>query len=603
MPAMSLRTLADLFQLVVQHTKKECLLHKVDGDWVSLSSRDLGDRVRRLISVLDGLGVGPGDRVALMAENGPHWPTVDFATLSTGAVLVPIYPTLTPDQAAFIANDCEAKVVFVQGGERLDGLLAERATLPKVERFVLIDGTSPDPQLIPTLGKLLEATAPIDPGDAERRIQAVGPDDPATFIYTSGTTGRPKGVMLSHGNVTSNVLASAQCMAVDAHQTALSFLPLSHSFERTVDYIYFYRGVTIAYAESVQAVSQNLLEIRPHMFVSVPRVYEKVLAKVLENVARSSAAKQRIFEWARGVGKRAVPYRLQRKRPPGTLGLELALADKLVFAKIRERLGGRFEFAISGGAPLGPDVAEFFWGAGIEIYEGYGLSETSPVLTVNSPGKARLGTVGQAIPGVELRIAADGEILARGPNIMRGYFNLPEASEEAIDAEGWFHTGDIGQIDDEGYLRITDRKKEILVNAYGKNIAPAPIENALKASRYIEQAVLIGDRRKFLSALLVPDFEALRVWAEGQGIEETEPERLARDYRVRELLLGEVRAVNAHLAHYEHVQAWEILAAPFTIETGELTPTQKVKRRVIVEKYAKVIDGLYRAAEGATVGA
>jgi long-chain acyl-CoA synthetase len=600
---MSLRTLADLFQLAVQHTKTECLLHKVDGDWVSLSSTDLADRVRRLIAVLDSFGIEPGDRVALMAENGPHWPTVDFGALCTGAIVVPIYPTLTPDQAAFIANDCAAKVVFVQGGERLDGLLSERAALPKVERFVLIEGTSPDPQLIPTLEMLLETTEPLDPSEVERRIQAVGPDDPATFIYTSGTTGRPKGVMLSHANVTSNVLASAQCMAVDKHQTALSFLPLSHSFERTVDYIYFYRGVTIAYAESVQAVGQNLLEVRPHMFVSVPRVYEKVLAKVLENVARSSATKQKIFEWARGVGKRAVPYRLRREKPPGALGLELALADKLVFGKIRERLGGRFEFAISGGAPLGPDVAEFFWGAGIEIYEGYGLSETSPVLTVNSPARARLGTVGQAIPGVELRIAQDGEILARGPNVMRGYHNLPEATEEAIDAEGWFHTGDIGQIDDEGYLRITDRKKEIIVNAYGKNVAPAPIENALKSSRYIEQAVVIGDRRKFLSALLVPDFDALRAWADEAGIEETDPERLARDYRVRELLLGEVKAVNEHLARYEQVQAWEVLVAPFTIETGELTPTQKVKRRVIVQKYGKVIDGIYRAAEGATVGA
>jgi long-chain acyl-CoA synthetase len=599
---MSLRTLVDLFQVVERSDFDRCLLYKVEGEWVAVSSAELGDRVRRLMAVLDGFGVKRGDRVALMAENGPHWPTVDFATLATGAVLVPLYPTLTPDQAAFIANDCGAEVVFVQGRERLEGFLAEREAIPGVRKLVLIEGTSPDTELIPTLGALLEATDAMDSTEVERRIRAVEPDDLATFIYTSGTTGRPKGVMLTHGNVASNVLASVQCMAIERGQTSLSFLPLSHSFERTVDYIYFYRGVTIAYAESVQVVAQNLLEVRPHMFVSVPRVYEKVLAKVLENVARSPASKQKIFEWARGIGRRSVPYRLRGKKPSGVLGVELALADKLVFSKIRARLGGRFEFAISGGAPLAPDVAEFFWGAGIEIYEGYGLSETSPVLTVNSPGKARLGSVGQAIPGVELKVAEDGEILARGPNIMRGYHNLPDATAESIDDEGWFHTGDIGRIDDEGFLYITDRKKEIIVNAYGKNVAPAPIENALKASRFIEQAVVIGDRRKFLSALLVPDFEVLRVWADEQGIEETDPAKLVRDHRVRELILGEVRGVNEDLARYEQVQAWELLPDTFSIETGELTPTQKVKRRVIVDKYGNVIDRLYQAAEGRTVG-
>jgi long-chain acyl-CoA synthetase len=354
----------------------------------------------------------------------------------------------------------------------------------------------------------------------------------------------------------------------------------------------------------VAAVAQNLQEVRPHIFVSVPRVYEKVLAKVHEGVAAGSPVKQRIFAWAVGVGREALPWRLRHKSPPGLTGIQLKLADKLVFSKIRERLGGRFVFAISGGAPLAKDVAEFFWGAGIPIYEGYGLTETSPVIAVNTPEHVKLGTVGQPIPDVEVKIAADGEILARGPNIMKGYWNMPQDTAETIDPDGWFHTGDIGELDPEGFLRITDRKKEIIVNAYGKNVAPAPIENALKTSRFIGQAVVIGDQRKFLSALLVPDLETLRAWAGRQGIAAAGDEALVRDSQVRSLYQEEIDRVNATLAHYEQIVAWELLPNEFTLETGELTPTQKVKRRVINEKYGTVIDRLYsEAREEAKVGA
>ncbi len=593
---MSIRTLSELFQVAAGHGKPDCLLHKVDGRFVPVSTAELVDRVRRLVTALDGYGVERGDRVAIMAENGIHWPTVDFAALTTGAVLAPIYPTLTPDQAAYVANDCGAEIVFVQGRERLDGLLGERADMPNVRNFVLIGEESSDSG-ISELESLIADSRPIDEAELDRRIAAAEPDDLATFIYTSGTTGNPKGVMLTHGNIASNVLACLECMGISAEHTALSFLPLSHSFERTVDYIYFYRGASIAYAESVQAVGQNLGEVKPHVFVSVPRVYEKVIARVYEGVAKSPPLKRKIFHWAEGVGRRSLPDRLQRRRPSGLAGLKLALADKLVFSKIRERLGGRFEFAMSGGAPLAPDIAEFFWAAGIEIYEGYGLSETSPVLTVNVRGNVKLGTVGPAIPGIELRIAEDGEILARGPNIMKGYYNLPEETAEAIDGEGWFHTGDIGEIDGDGFLKITDRKKEIIVNAYGKNVAPAPIENALKSSRFIEQAVVIGDRRKLLSALLVPDFEALQTWAARNGVDGGEREALIADDRVRALYESEVETVNRQLAKYEQVHLWALLPAEFTIETGELTPTQKVKRRVINEKYGRIVDELYRRAE------
>ena len=593
---MAIRTLNDIFLTAAGHGKTACLMHKVDGRYVSISTAELVEAVHRTAAYLEAAGVRKGDRVALMAENGPHWPTVDFATLALGAVVVPVYPTLTADQAAFIIADCGAELVFVQGVHRLEALLGERADMPAARDFVLIDGVTDAPG-VRTLEEILATTEPMAEDDFATRANQVDPNDLATFIYTSGTTGRPKGVMLTHGNIASNVEAALECLDINGDYTALSFLPLSHSFERTTDYTYFMRGVTIAYAESVQTVGENMGEVKPHVFVSVPRVYEKVLARVHENVAASSGLKQKIFHWAVGVGREALPYRLAQKSPPGLLGLKLKLADKLVFDKLRERLGGRFVFATSGGAPLARDVAEFFWGAGIPILEGYGLSETGPVLTVNRHGATRLGTVGPAIPGIRLRIAEDGEILAKGPNIMRGYHNLPEETAESIDPEGWFHTGDVGELDDGGFLKITDRKKEIIVNAYGKNVAPAPIENALKSSRFIEQAMVVGDRRKFLAALLVPDYPVLESWAREQGLDGDDRSALLASEPVRALFEEEIAAVNKNLAKYELVHAFELMPEDWTIESGELTPTQKIKRRVIVRNRAAAIDEMYARAE------
>ncbi|MEO8505181.1 MAG: long-chain fatty acid--CoA ligase [Acidobacteriota bacterium] len=588
---MPIQTLTELFLVAAGHDKAALLMHKVDGKYVSISTRQFVADVHRLTKALGGLGVERGDRVALMAENGPSWPLIDFASLCAGAALVPIYPTLLPEQAAYVANDSGAKVLFVQGAQRLESLLALRSEMPLVKRFVVIG--APGMKDAPTLESVLATGDGATADEFESQARMARPDDLATLIYTSGTTGNPKGVMLTHGNIASNIEAGIRNLEIKGEYTALSFLPLAHSFERTVDYIYFYKGCTIAYAESVMTVAQNLSEVRPQVFVSVPRVYEKVLAKVQENVAKGSGLKQKIFAWANGVGRRALPWRLKRESPPGFLGLKLKLADKLVFAKIRERLGGRFEFAVSGGAPLGRDVAEFFWGAGVPIYEGYGLTETSPVLTVGARRAVKLGTVGRAVDGVTLRIAADGEILAKGPNIMKGYYNNPTATAEVIDSEGWFHTGDIGNIDSEGFLAITDRKKEILVNAYGKNIAPAPIENSLKASRWIAQAVVIGDQRQFLSALIVPDFEALRAWGSKNGASGDDASLIA-DPRVHAMIKTDVEGVNKSLARYEQVRTFELLPKEFTLETGELTPTQKVKRRVVTQKYAEAIDKMYR---------
>src|SRR6476661_7434757 len=479
----SVSTIPELFLQAASYNKPACLLSKVGGTYQPMSTAELVDRVRRLSKALLELGVERGDRVALMSENGPHWPTVDFATLCAGAVLVPVYPTLLPDQSYYIAGNCGAKVVIAETAAHLEGFLANIDKLPDVRHFVLIKGTSSDPRVI-TLDQLIEKGAGADAAEFEARARAVQPDDLATFIYTSGTTGTPKGVMLTHGNIASNVTSGLSVLGLDPNYTVLTFLPLSHSFERTVDYCYFLTGCSIAYAESVAVVAQNMMEVKPQVFVSVPRVYEKVYSKVQEGVAAGSPVKQKLFGWAVETGKKALQYRVKHQSPPGFLGIQLALADKLVFSKIRERLGGKFQFAISGGAPLSRDIAEFFWGAGIPIYEGYGLSETSPVISVNTRDHVKMGTVGQPIPGVEVMIAADGEILSRGPNIMSGYWGMEKETGEVIDPEGWFHTGDIGEVDSEGFLRITDRKKELIINAYGKNVAPAPIENALKGSRY-----------------------------------------------------------------------------------------------------------------------
>jgi long-chain acyl-CoA synthetase len=594
---MSIATLSDLFLVAADYHKPDCLLHKVGGEYAPISTAELVHQVHRISRALETMGVEPGDRVALMADNGPHWPAVDFATLCRGAATVPIYPSLLPDQAAYITQDSGAKVVFVHTRDQLEGLLAHRAELPELQKLVLIAGSiSGDPEIVTTLDAVLAAGDDFDVDAFTQHARQAKPDDLASLVYTSGTTGKPKGVMLTHGNFVSNIVTAMGLVDFRPDQTSLSFLPLAHVFERMIDYCYFYKGVSIAYAESVQTVAQNMMEVRPHVFVSVPRVYEKVYAKVQDGVAAGSAVKQKLFHWAEEVGRRAMPYRLRGEEPGGLLGLQLAIASGLVHSKVKSRLGGRFEYAVSGGAPLGRELAEFFWSLGIEIYEGYGLTETSPVIAVNFPGNARMGTVGKIVPGVEVKIAADGEILARGPNIMKGYFNNPEATREVIDPDGWFHTGDIGELDDEDYLRITDRKKEIIVNAYGKNVAPAPIENALKATRYVSQAVIIGDKRKFLAALVVPDLEALATWAGQHGKGGATAQQLIADPEVKALIGADVEAVNHTLASYEKIVTWTLLPDEFTLEGGELTPTQKIKRRVIHDKYAQQIESMYANA-------
>jgi long-chain acyl-CoA synthetase len=427
----------------------------------------------------------------------------------------------------------------------------------------------------------------------DESLAARKPDDLATLVYTSGTTGNPKGAMLTHGNITSNVETVRDVVPIGAGDTALSILPLSHILERMVDFLYLFKGATVAYAENVNKVGDNLQEIQPTYFAAVPRLFEKMRARVLDKVAGDPPVKQKIFRWALKVAEERLPYRVDRKPMPFGLKMKSAVADKLVFSKILARLGGNVKYVVSGGAPLSAELAAFFIGAGVEILEGYGLTETSPVIAVNRPDKRRIGTVGPIIPGVEVKIAPDGEILSRGPHIMKGYWNNPEATAQAIDSEGWFHTGDIGEIDKDGFLKITDRKKDILINAYGKNIAPQPLEALLKSSPYVGTPVLIGDRRKFLIALIVPNFEKLERDAASMGVQYNTREELVGHDRVKSLIQSELDRFNQNLDRQEKIRRFALLPRDFTIEEDEITPSLKVKRKVIDKKYKHVIDKLY----------
>ena len=594
---MTTQTLPDLFYRSVDGFQKpEHLRYKRDGAWRATSSEEFRAAVEETAMGLAGLGIGTGDHVAILSENRPEWAFADFGTLAAGAADVPIYPSLTPAQIRYVASDSRAKAIFV-GAPALAAKVAEvKRELPGLQHVIGFDdapGTLPLAELR-ARGRAALAREP----DAARTLAArVAPSDLATIIYTSGTTGDPKGVMLSHANLVSNVLAAAKAFPqIRPEWTALSFLPLCHSFERTAGHNFMiHSGVTIAYAESVERVPDNILEVRPQIMCSVPRLYEKMYARVNEKVARDSAARQAIFRWAVAVGREGFEGQLARRAPSLALRVKLALADRLVFAKVRERTGGRLQLFISGGAPLASEIARFFGAAGMLICEGYGLTETSPVITCNRPGRMKPGTVGLPLEGVEVKIAEDGEILSRGPHIMQGYFGKPEATREAIDAQGYFHTGDLGHVDPDGFLVITDRKKDIIATSGGKKIAPQPIENKLKTNRFFAEVVMIGDRRKFAVALVVPNFEVLLAWAKERGITGTR-EELVRRPEVVSHYLDLVSSMTGDLAQFEKIKKVALLPKELSQEAGELTPTLKVKRRVVEERYRSLIDEMYQGA-------
>jgi long-chain acyl-CoA synthetase len=568
---------------------------KRGGRWADIGYRELAELVQNLSIGLQELGLRRGDRVAILSENRPEWAITDYACLAARCADVPIYPTLPARQAEYILRDSGAVAVLVSNAAQLEKVLSIRGRLPALGHVIAMDAELTGPGVVSFEQVLERGRAARDrhPDWRSTALEAAR-DDLATLIYTSGTTGDPKGVMLSHGNIASNVTTCVDLFSFTAEDECLSFLPLSHIFERMFGhYCMFHAGVVINYAESIDTVPANMMEIRPHCMASVPRLYEKIYARVLDNVRTSSALRKRIFAWGRQVGERWAEATIEGRPVPAGLRLQRALADRLVFAKLRARTGGRIRFFISGGAPLSPDIARFFYAAGLPILEGYGLTETSPVMAVNTFQNHRLGTVGKAIPGVEIRIAPDGEIVTRGPNVMCGYFKKPEATAEAIDEEGWFHTGDIGRIDADGFLSITDRKKDLIVTSGGKNIAPQPIENLAKTSKFVSTAVMIGDRRPFPIMLVVPNAAQVKGWAVHKGMPDGELDQLLEIPEVRQKIEREVRMTLRDLAQFEMPKKLLLLPKEFSVETGELTPTLKVRRRIVEERHRKAIEALY----------
>jgi len=545
------------------------------------------------------LGVQSGDRVAIVSETRPEWALADYACLCARATDVPIYPTLTQKQTEYILSDSGAVAAFCSTAEIVNKLRESRSRLPSLKHIIAFDDPGGGRDGVITLAELEARGRSADGRHSRFREEAltVSPDALATLIYTSGTTGDPKGVMLTHNNLWSNIDACLHVFPLTTQDECLAMLPLSHVYERMVDYTMWTAGAIVNYAESFDKVAQNLGEVRPTIVLSVPRLYEKIYARVLESALAGSGVKRRIFFWAKQVGDQWATYRLAGLPVPSFLALKYALADRLVFAKLRARTGGRLKCFLSGSAPLSVDIARFFFAARLPVIEGYGLTETAPVLTVNPFDRPKLGTVGQAVPGVQLKIAADGEILAKGPNIMKGYYNKPDATAEAIDGEGWFHTGDIGELDADGYLKITDRKKDLIKTAGGKFVAPQPIENLIKLNKFIANAVVLGDKRKFPIVLVVPNYETLERWARERNLSYGSRGQLLALADVRAKIEREVMGMLRDLAKFEMPKKVVLIENDFTIESGELTPTLKVKRRAVEKRYAELIDKTYAEAD------
>jgi long-chain acyl-CoA synthetase len=594
-------TISQLFlNTVKSYPKDDLMLYKRQGKYVPISTDEFSRTVRYFSLGLKDLGLHPGDKLIILSENRPEWMMTDLANLCLGGITVPIYTSLVPEQIKYIINNSDAKIVLYSNAELGSKMEAVKDELPKVTHLITLESQAPEG--IMTFDQVLERGEKIhaeNPDLFERAASEVKPDDVASIIYTSGTTGIPKGVMLTHRNFVSNVISATDVIDFTHEDVVLSFLPLSHSFERMVTFCYLYKGCSIAYAESIDTVAQNLLEVRPQIMVSVPRVFEKIYAKVMDNVLSSPPLKRKIFFWATKVGRAYGQKRLNGDPVSKSLEWRRTIAHKLVFSKIIEKTGGRVKFFVSGAAPLSKDIAELFYAMGLVVLEGYGLTESAPVISVNRLEKIKFGTVGPPIPGVKVKIAEDGEILARGPNIMKGYYKMEEETREAV-KDGWLYTGDIGYLDEDGFLVISDRKKDIIVTAGGKNIAPQPIENLLKTNMYISNAMVLGDKRKFMSALIIPNFEKLEEYARFNNISYEDRKDLVKNELIIKFLEAEIDRTTPHLASYEKIKKIALLDREFEIEEGEITPTLKVKRNIIEEKYKDVIRSLYLDGESNT---
>ncbi|MEO8483893.1 MAG: long-chain fatty acid--CoA ligase [Acidobacteriota bacterium] len=598
--SLRVRTIAELPFLSGGRFPKPDLIGQCRGDAVEyISGRDLVPRIRDISLGLSAIGMSRGDRVAILSESRPEWVFTDLAILTAGAISTPIYPTLSTEQIAFILRDSSASIVVVSSASQLDKLLVALPSAPAIKTIVVIDPIELPPASVPILALADVAERGhqrIRGGwgvarEYQNAAKAVRPEDLAVIIYTSGTTAEPKGVMLTHGNLAANLCGSLDVLDLYHDDVGLSFLPLCHALERIVAYVYLSTGISMIFAESIDAVPRNLLTVKPTVMSGVPRVFEKLYARIHERAAEASAPRRAMFRWAVKVARRRGEHLAAGTALPTSLRAASAIADRLVFSKIRAGIGGRLRYAVSGSAPLDPTLATFFLGVGLPILEGYGLTETAPVISVMPLKAIRFGTVGPPLRNVEVKSAEDGEFLVRGPNVMLGYYNRP-ADTAAVLRDGWFHTGDIGTIDAEGYLRLTDRKKEMLLTSGGKKIAPQPIEQRLRAADLVAEAILVGDRRHFPAALIVPDF---RVLGARLGVSPDAARTRATASDVHQLFDAIVEDVNRDLAQFERIKKFVILDQELTMASGALTPTMKVKRRVVEEQFRAVIDEIYRS--------
>jgi long-chain acyl-CoA synthetase len=594
-------TLVEVFERVARlHPKPNTLNYKKDGEWRSISSDEMLTRTGRIAAGLYSIGVRHGDRVALLSESRVEWTLTDAGCQFAGAIDVPIYPTLMPPQVRYIIEDSGARVLVVNNHEKFVQLQEILKECRAIEHIIFFDDAGVAPTDGLTLAELEErgrALIEQQPGLVDELAHQTHGDELATIIYTSGTTGEPKGVMLTHANLASNLADSAGHFSFGQADSALSVLPLSHVFERTAMYMYLHHGMVVYFGESLDQIGSNLREVHPTIFVGVPRIFEKIYARVKEKSAAKGKLNLAMLNWAVSVGKEQARFTINHQKVPLWLALKHKLASRLVFKRWREALGGRIRLLISGGAALPEELGYIYIGAGMPIVQGYGLTETSPVITAGVLEDNRIGTVGKAIKHVEIRIAADGEIEVRGPNVMRGYYNKPAETRAVFTEDGWFRTGDIGTIDKDGFLRITDRKKELFKTSGGKYIAPQPIEQLIKGSRFVNQVVLIGNGRKFPAALIVPDWEQIESYAQLKDIKWNSHAELCGHPRIINLFERQIAALTPNLAQYERVKKIALLENEFTIESGEMTPTLKIKRRVIDEKYRDVIDRIYEKAE------
>lgn len=591
-------TLPELFlRSAAEYNLPDALNYKKDGLWKKISSAEMIERAENVALGLYSLGLKKGDRAAIIAANSPHWTLADAGCQFAGIIDVPIYTTLAPESVRYIIDDSEARAFFVQDWAAYSRICESIRDCPSIDRFIFFDPAGVEDERAMSfeeLEKAGEALKAQEPGLAEDLRTAVDGEDIATLIYTSGTTGEPKGVMLTHANLISNAIGASEKYAFAGLETSLSVLPLSHVFERTGMYVYIRYGMRVHFAESIDKVPENLKEVRPTIFIGVPRIFEKVFERARLKAAQSGRVNEMIFDWAIEVAKEYAVLKGKNVPIPMSLAAKHGIADTIVFSKLREFFGGRLKFCITGGAALPDEIFLIFTGAGISIMQGYGLTETSPVVSSNTPDAIRVGTVGRPIRHVRVRIAGDGEIEVSGPGVMRGYYHKDDATREAFTDDGWFRTGDIGDIDADGFLRITDRKKELFKTSGGKYIAPSPIEQLLRSSRFVSQAVLVGNERKFAAALIVPNFEMLESYARLKELDLKTPAEFCNNERIIDLFTRQIAAMTTNLSNYERVKKFALLEHELTVENGELTPTLKVKRRVVDEKYRDVIDRMYQ---------